>query len=101
VGSRAGLDRCGKSPPGFDPRTVQPVAQSLYRLSYRAHHIKCFTCKKFHSRQELGSVAYGGEGFGGFKPSPKFRNFDKTEPNSLLRGKYIRYCLVFLFHHPN
>jgi hypothetical protein len=25
---RAGLDRCGKSrpPPGFDPRTVQPVA---------------------------------------------------------------------------
>jgi hypothetical protein len=22
--------------PGFDPRTVQPVAQSLYRLSYRA-----------------------------------------------------------------
>jgi len=28
VGSRAGLHRCGKSrlPPGFDPRTVQPVA---------------------------------------------------------------------------
>ena len=28
VGSKAGLDRCGKSrhPPGFDPRTVQPVA---------------------------------------------------------------------------
>jgi len=28
VGPRAGLDRCGKSrpPPGFDPRTVQPVA---------------------------------------------------------------------------
>ena len=28
VGSRAGLDRCGKSrpPPGFDPRTVQPIA---------------------------------------------------------------------------
>jgi hypothetical protein len=27
VGLRAGLDRCGKSrsPPGFDPRTVQPV----------------------------------------------------------------------------
>ena len=22
------------TPPGFDPRTVQPVAQSLYRLSY-------------------------------------------------------------------
>ena len=28
VGLRAGLDRCGKSclPPGFDPQTVQPVA---------------------------------------------------------------------------
>ena len=28
VGPRAGLDRCGKSrpPPGFDPRTVRPVA---------------------------------------------------------------------------
>jgi len=28
VGLRAGLDGCGKSrpPPGFDPRTVQPVA---------------------------------------------------------------------------
>jgi hypothetical protein len=28
VGHRAGLDRCEKSrpPPGFDPRTVQPVA---------------------------------------------------------------------------
>jgi len=28
VGPRAGLDRYGKSrpPPGFDPRTVQPVA---------------------------------------------------------------------------
>jgi len=28
VGPRAGLERCGKSrpPPGFDPRTVQPVA---------------------------------------------------------------------------
>ena len=34
--------RCGQlrkisSPTGFDPRTVQPVAQSLYRLSYPAH----------------------------------------------------------------
>jgi hypothetical protein len=28
VGPRAGMDRCGKShpPPGFDPRTVQPIA---------------------------------------------------------------------------
>jgi hypothetical protein len=28
MGHRAGLDMCGKSrpPPGFDPRTIQPVA---------------------------------------------------------------------------
>jgi len=38
VGPRAGLDGRKISPPlGFDPRTVQPVAQSLYRLSYPAH----------------------------------------------------------------
>ena len=36
----AGLERCGKSRPssGFDPRTVQPVAQALYRLSYAGTH---------------------------------------------------------------
>jgi hypothetical protein len=39
---------------------------------------------------------------GGFKPPlPKFRSFGKAEPNSQFRGKYIRNCLVFLFHHPN
>jgi len=39
VGPRGGVDRCGKShpPPGFDPRTVQPLAQLLYRLRYPAH----------------------------------------------------------------
>jgi hypothetical protein len=39
LGLRAGLDVCEKSrpPTGFDTRTVQPVAQSLYRLSYPAH----------------------------------------------------------------
>jgi hypothetical protein len=36
VGARAGLDGCGKScpPPGFDPRTVQPVA-SRYTIFLR------------------------------------------------------------------
>ena len=29
------------APPGFDPRTFQPVAQSLYRLSYPAHTTIC------------------------------------------------------------
>ena len=36
MGPRAGLDRCGKSlpPPGFDHRTVQPLA-SRYSVLYR------------------------------------------------------------------
>jgi len=36
VGPRVGVDGCGKSrpPPGFDPRTVQPVASRYNRLSY-------------------------------------------------------------------
>ena len=38
VGSRAGLDGADNLvPTGIRSRTVQPVAQSLYRLSYRAH----------------------------------------------------------------
>ena len=37
---RSGLVREISPPPGFDPRTVQPVAQSLYRLSYPAHNAK-------------------------------------------------------------
>jgi len=38
VGPRAGLDGRKISPPtGIRSRTVQPVAQSLYRLSYPAH----------------------------------------------------------------
>jgi hypothetical protein len=38
VGPRAGLDRCGKSrpPPGFDPRTVQPVASRYTDLAIPA-----------------------------------------------------------------
>jgi hypothetical protein len=34
VGPRAGLDRCEKSrpPPGFDPRTVQPVTSRYIRF---------------------------------------------------------------------
>jgi hypothetical protein len=45
---RSGQLRKILSPPEFDPRTVQPVAQSLYRLSYPAH--------------EKVWVAYGNEG---------------------------------------
>ena len=37
VGPTAGLDRCGKSrpPPGFDPRTVQPVANRYTNYTIR------------------------------------------------------------------
>jgi hypothetical protein len=36
-----------------------------------------------------------GGGLGGFKPpSPKFRSFDKAEPNSQFRGKYIPNNLI-------
>jgi hypothetical protein len=40
VGPRAGLDGCGKSrpPPGFDPRTAQPVA-IRYTDSFPAHNV--------------------------------------------------------------
>ena len=39
VGLRAGLDRCGKSrpPPGFDPRTVQPIASRYPDWANPAH----------------------------------------------------------------
>jgi hypothetical protein len=35
------------------------------------------------------AVAYRGGGLGLFNPPPKFRSFDKAEPNSQFRGKYI------------
>jgi hypothetical protein len=42
VGPRAGLDGCGKSrpPPGFDPRTVQPVASRYTDYPVPTHRHK-------------------------------------------------------------
>ena len=42
VGPRAGLDGCGKScpPPGFDPRTVKPVASRYRRTGIYGDNIK-------------------------------------------------------------
>jgi hypothetical protein len=39
VGPRAGLDRCkiSRSPPGVDPRTVQPVASRYADCAISAH----------------------------------------------------------------
>jgi hypothetical protein len=55
VGPRAGLDRCGKFRPHRDsiPGPSSPVAQSLYRLSYRAHTTR-FTIKKFVHVAHIG-----------------------------------------------
>jgi hypothetical protein len=41
VGQRAGLDGCGKSrsPPGFDPPTVQPVASRYTDCAIPVHKI--------------------------------------------------------------
>jgi hypothetical protein len=44
--------------------------------------------------------AYRGGGWG-VNPPPQILKFDKAEPNSQFRGKYIHNCLVFLFHHPS
>jgi hypothetical protein len=40
MGSRAGLDGCGKSPPlaGFDPRTVQRVASRYVDYAIPTHY---------------------------------------------------------------
>jgi hypothetical protein len=39
VGPRVGLDGCGKSrpPPGFDPRTVQPIGSRYTDSAIPAH----------------------------------------------------------------
>ena len=57
LGSRVGLDAVWKisPPPGFDHRTVQPVAQSLCRLSYRGLTFR--TDKKLFSQLFLSLVS--------------------------------------------
>jgi hypothetical protein len=61
------------------------------------------TCKNKHWMdwrwfvQHLETVAYRGRGVWGFKrhpPPPNFRSFDKAEPNSQFRRKYIRNKLI-------
>jgi hypothetical protein len=46
VGPRADLDGCGKSrpPPGFDPRTVQPVASRYTDWAIPARTVTWFAC---------------------------------------------------------
>jgi hypothetical protein len=68
----------------------------LYCLSKSNHlnvteHSRAF-CDFTQWRTEEG----GGGGLGGSNPPPslKFRSFDKAEPNSQFRGKYIRKNLI-------
>ena len=58
MGPRTGPDRRKISPPpGFDPRTVQPVAQSLYRLCYSVHNKTILLAAMFRlSHVLLGSL---------------------------------------------
>jgi hypothetical protein len=63
---------------------------SMCKAEVRVNHY-IFQVRLLHWRTEGGSTP----------PPPKFRSFDKAEPNSQFRGKYVRNCLVFLFHHPN
>ena len=51
-------------------------------------------CWKFKS---LGMLHCSGIPGGGVQTPPKFRSFDRVEPDCKLSGK----CLVFLFQHPN
>jgi hypothetical protein len=53
--------------------------------------------KKQHSESNMTVSGVPREGrFGGSTPPhpPKFRSFDKAEPNSLFHGKYIRNNLI-------
>ena len=49
MGSRVGLDMCGKSrpPPGFDPRNVEPVASRYIDYDIRPMATSSTCCEKF------------------------------------------------------
>jgi hypothetical protein len=61
VGPRAGLDGCGKScpPPGFNPRTVQPVASRYTDSAVPAHDIHPIPSYKSLLLQETGTSCTG------------------------------------------
>ena len=62
---------------------TQPYKNTLYDTwSYRT--LYCYTSQQWRNEGE----------FGVFKPRPKFRSFDKAEPNFQFRGKYIRNNLT-------
>jgi hypothetical protein len=87
VGPRAGLDRCGKSPPpsGFDPRPVQPVASRYTDYATRPTflHSRCVLFVYLESR-----AGYDG-GFD-FFPTVLFQTVFAPMKYSELRPKYAR-----------
>jgi hypothetical protein len=58
-------------------------------------HFNVSTCNS--SGVPRGGVGWG---LGYSNPPPKFRNFDKAEPNSQFHGKYIRTNLIRLWVAP-
>ena len=75
MGPRAGLDgQKNLAPPGFDPRTVHPVAQSLYRLSYPAHLMSSILTKVYRIKRDvflLQLAAYRAEPYLAYVKSAK------------------------------
>jgi len=59
VGPRAGLDGCGKSrpPPGFNPRTVQPVASHYIDYATRPTAVLSFSYYTFMT--SIGTASDG------------------------------------------
>jgi hypothetical protein len=60
VGTRAGLDKCEKSrtKPGFDPRTVQPVASSYTDWAIPAHICRCIGKTKSNKVSTQSNYTY-------------------------------------------
>jgi hypothetical protein len=53
------------------------------------------------SKSPISGVPRGRRtGFGGFKTPQQFRSFDKAEPNSQFRGKYIRNSVIIIIRVP-
>jgi hypothetical protein len=72
-----------------------------YVPTYACQHWTCITrvtfAKNTYRVPDIVPEVHTGVprgGGGGFNPPPKFRGFNKAEPNSQFRGKYIRNYLT-------
>ena len=62
--------------------TLQFTLKQFRHVSVQSHHHQSLI-------YTASGILRGGGGFGVFNPPPKFRSFDKAEPNSQFRGKCI------------